>query len=142
MNKCARCKSILVSHETAHAVNGELYCSKSCAIEALTDELILNAKEMASEKYNDEAEIVSTEEVLAEDLHTVQLTVRCIKYIKLPKTMKQADALNEAVRLYTDGIVVAEPDDCDHVDFKCELVEDNNSPQITGHTLFDLEEDE
>ena len=141
MNKCARCKRILVSHETAHAVNGELYCSKSCAIEALTDEIVLSSKEMAIEKYNDEAEIVSTEDVLAEDLHTVKITVTCEKYVKIPKTFTQADALSEAMSMYADGLLIVEKDDCDNTIINCELVnEDYNSAQETSHTIFDLED--
>lgn len=91
------------------------------------DEIILNAKEAAIEKYDANAEVVSTQDVLAEDLQTVEIVVMCMKRIKLPKNLAEADAIIEARQLYDDGLVAVEPDDCDEVIVRCELVKDENS---------------
>lgn len=93
-------------------------------------EITLNAKEAAIEEYDSKAEIVSIHDVLAEDLQTVEITVVCKKHIKLPKNLAEAEALIEARQLYDDGLVGVEPDDCDEVTIKCELVKDENSEHM------------
>lgn len=127
LNLCPRCKVPLVSHEEVHAINGELYCSKRCAVASIMDEILLNAKEMAIEEYDSKAEVVSVHDVLGEDLQTVEVVVACMKRIKLPKNLAEAEAIAEAKSLYDSGLVVVEPDDCDEVIITCELVKDENS---------------
>jgi hypothetical protein len=117
----------LVHHEEIHAVSGELYCSKYCAVQSIMDEIILNAKEAAIEEYDSKAEIVSIHDVLAEDLQTVEIVVMCMKRIQLPKNLTESDALTVARELYEAGQVAVEVDDCDEVIVKCELVKDDNS---------------
>ncbi len=59
MNACAHCNKNLALLETIHTVDGQLFCSKGCAIDHLTNEIIINAKEAATEAYNDTAEVVT-----------------------------------------------------------------------------------
>lgn len=127
LNKCAHCGSVLVSHELIHSVKGYLYCSKECAINDIMDDYLTNARELAINAYNDDAEIVRTEDVLAEDLQTVEIVVTCRKRIKVPATMTEAEAKTEAEYLYRCGYVVAEPDDCDDYNVEYTLVKDDNS---------------
>lgn len=136
MNKCPVCGAILVSHESAHAFDGKLFCSRSCAIKHYVEncDAYINgfishdkATECAKLAYDARAEVVSTEDVLAEDLQTVQIAVTCFKTIKLPKCLSEEKALAVAEKLWKDGIVVAEIDDCDEVVFECMLVKDYNS---------------
>lgn len=129
LTRCPRCGTPLVSHEVVHAVRGVLYCSKKCAVEELTDEYQMNAKEMAIEAYDNEVEVVQSEDILKEDLQEVRLTLTCTTVIRLPRDMSEEDALVEASKLYKDGLVIVEPDDCDEVTFKCELVRDTNTAE-------------
>lgn len=127
LNLCPRCKTPLVHHEEVHALHGELFCSKNCAVLHTMDDIILNAKEAAIEDYASNAEVVSIYDVLKEDLQTVEVVVMCMKRVQLPKNLTEADAIAEATKLYKDGLVAVEPDDCDETILKCELVRDENS---------------
>lgn len=136
MNKCPACGTVLVSHETAHALNGKLFCSRSCAIKDAALNMPLykeghcthnQATEWAKDAYDARAEVVRTEDVLSEDLQSVQIAVTCYKTIKLPKCYTESKALEVAEKLWNDGLVVAEIDDCDDISFTCALVKDNNS---------------
>lgn len=127
LNKCARCGRLLISQEEVHAINGALYCSKNCAVQDIMDDYIANAKALAIEAYDSEAEVVRTEDVLAEDLQTVEIVVTCKKHIKLPANLNEAEALAEAAKLYIDGLVSAEVDDCDDCTIEYTLVSKGNS---------------
>ena len=136
MNKCPRCGSILVAHETAQAVNGKIYCSRDCAVRDIADDLLKStmvgkshneATEVAKEYFDECAETVLTEDTLAEDLQEVQIAVTYYKTIKLPKCMSEAKAKEVAEKLWNDDLVRVEPDDCDDVRFECELVNRHNS---------------
>lgn len=127
LNLCPRCKTPLVHHEEVHALHGELFCSKNCAVLHTMDDIILNAKEAAIEDYESNAEVVSIHDVLKEDLQTIEVVVMCMKRVHLPKNLSEAEAIAEATKLYKEGLVAVEPDDCDETIFKCELVRDENS---------------
>lgn len=127
LTRCMMCGRVLVGQEEVHAVKGSLYCSKACAIDDLTNDYITNAKELAAEEYNSLAEIVRTEDVLSEDLQEVEITVVCKKVIKLPADLSAEDALNEAEKLYKEGLVVIDQYDCDNVEVTYELVTKENS---------------
>lgn len=136
MNKCPRCGSILVAHETAQAVNGKIYCSRHCAVLDIADSLHSGtmsanshneAVEAAKEYFDECSETVLTEDVLAEDLQEVQIAVTYFKTIKLPKCMSEAKAKEVAEKLWNDDLVLAEPDECDDVRIECELVKRRNS---------------
>lgn len=129
LTRCPRCNRVLVSHEEVHAVKGQLYCSETCAILDITDDYIQNAKEMAKEDYASMAEIVRVEDVLKEDLQTVEVTVMCKKRISLPASLSKEEAIIEARQLYDDGLVVVETDDCDEFTVVCTLVDRDNSEQ-------------
>lgn len=142
MNKCPRCGSILVAHETAQAVGGKLYCSRHCAVLDLTDRFLQDimaskryqeAMEVAKEYFDECAETVRTEDVLAEDLQEVQIAVTYYRTIKLPKCMSEAKAKEVAEKLWNDGLVLVEPDECDDVQFECELVKRHNSSCEEDH---------
>lgn len=132
LNLCPRCKTPLVHHEEVHSVKGQLYCSRRCAIDDIMDDYIMNAKELAIEAYDSEAEVVSIHDVLAEDLQTVEIVVACMKRIQLPKNMSESEALTVARELYEAGQVVVEVDDCDDVIVRCELVKNDNSEHTEG----------
>lgn len=140
LTKCTRCERILVSQEEVHAVRGGLYCSKTCAINDLMDDLITNAKALAIEAYDSEAEVVSSEDILSEDLQEVKLTVSYTKVVKVPKNLSKEEAIIEVLDAYHEGLVVAEEGDCDYSDVKCELVTDN-SLQVIEYTLEDLNDE-
>lgn len=136
MNKCPRCGSILVAHETAQAIDGKIYCSRICALYDLADRFLQDdsaakryheAMQVAKEYFDDCAETISTEEVLAEDLQEVQIAVTYFKTIKVPKCLTEAKAMEVTKKMWNDGIITAEPGDCDDVRFECELVNRDNS---------------
>lgn len=54
--KCARCNKPITED---HIVDDAHYCSDECAIVALTDDIIMNAKECAKAYYNESVEIVA-----------------------------------------------------------------------------------
>ena len=127
LTRCPVCKRILVGQDIVHAVEGNLYCSRNCAVQYLMDDYIQNAKEMAIEAYNDGAEIVAVEDILSEEMQEVKITVTCTKVIRLPKNLSAEQAIETATQLYNDGTVVAEPDDCDKSNITYELVSNKNS---------------
>lgn len=138
MNKCPRCGSILVAHETAQAVDGKIYCSRYCALLALADKFLQDentakryqdAMEVAKDYFDDCAETVRTEDVLAEDLQEVQIAVTFFKTVKVPKCLTREKAIEVVEKMWNDGTVTAEPGDCDDVLFECELVSSDNSEQ-------------
>jgi len=63
MTVCARCNKPLRHARYVHAVEGLLYCSKECAVEALTKEIIETAKDAAIERYLDGSELVNPEDI-------------------------------------------------------------------------------
>lgn len=126
---CARCGRALVHHEDVHAVEGTLYCSKTCAINDIMDEYIQNAKELAIEAYNDKAEVVAASEILSEDLQTVAVSVKYTTYVKLPITLSEQAALDEAMKLHREGFVSVDEDDFDSIDVTYELVIEKNSTE-------------
>lgn len=130
LNKCPACGAALVAHELVHAVDGKLWCSKECFVRYKADELKLNAVELAEEHYASEAEIVRAEDVLAEDLQSVQIAVTYYKTVKVPRTLSEEDAKALVEELWQEGTVCAEPEDCDDYNFECTLVKDTNSGQV------------
>jgi hypothetical protein len=96
------------------------------------DDIILNVKAMAIESYESNAEVVSIHDVLKEDLQTVEIVVSCMTRVCLPKNMSEAEAIAEATKMYKDGLVLVEPDECDEMIFKCELVKEENSKRMEG----------
>lgn len=142
MNRCPRCKKLLVTHETVHALDGKLYCSRLCTVLELADKFLHDdqmamryndAVEVAKEYYDERAEVVRTDDVLAEDLQEVQIAVTFFKTVKVPKCLTREKALEVVEKMWNDGTITAEPDDCDDVQFECELVERHNSSCEEGH---------
>lgn len=130
LNKCPSCGSVLVAHELVHSVDGKLWCSRACFVRHKAEELKLNAYEMAQEQYACEAEVVRAEDVLGEDLQEVQIAVTYYKTIKLPRTLSEDKMKEVAEKLWNDGTVCAEPDDCDDFRFECALVNSKNSEHV------------
>lgn len=64
MKYCKRCGKPLNVGDEAHVVDGEMYCSKNCAVLSIMDEIIMNAKEMAVEQYDDSAAILTVRPTL------------------------------------------------------------------------------
>ena len=85
------------------------------------------AMEVAKEYFDECAETVRTEDVLAEDLQEVQIAVTYYKTVKVPKCLTEAKAKEVVEKLWNDGTITAEPGDCDEVRFECELVNKDNS---------------
>lgn len=135
LTRCPRCNKILVSHEEIHAIKGDLYCSKNCAVLSIMDDYILNAKELALEDYDSMAEIVGSADVLQEDLQTVEIKVVCTKRINLPANLTKEEACHEARRLHDEGLVVVEPDDCEEIEVLYTLVEEENSVSGSAYEL-------
>ena len=68
MTLCGHCHKPLKDFKEVHAVKGILYCSRACAIDDITNDIIMNAKEAAIEEYASCAEVVATEEILADEM--------------------------------------------------------------------------
>lgn len=68
MTLCGHCQKPLKNFAEVHAVHGILYCSRECAIDDITNDIIMNAKEAAIESYACGAEIVATEEILKDEM--------------------------------------------------------------------------
>lgn len=73
MNQCKWCRRILAEVEEIHVVNGELYCSKECAVYSLMEDIMLNVKELAIETYDAEAEIVAAKDIIADEVETLEV---------------------------------------------------------------------
>lgn len=136
MNTCPRCGSVLITHEKLQAIDGKLYCSRGCTLRDLADRFLqdentakrLNdAWNIAVDYFNDCSEEVSSEDVLDEDLQSVQIAVTYFKTVNVPKCITREKALEVVEKMWNDGKVNAEPDDCDEVSFACELVDKDNS---------------
>ena len=56
---CHRCGKDLRTVKEIHASEGMHFCSKACAVEHYTDEVVKNARESAVALYEDYAEIVT-----------------------------------------------------------------------------------
>lgn len=65
---CAKCHRLLAQFKEVHAVSGQLYCSKDCAVKDIADDYIMNAKEMALEAYACEAEVIATADIMADEI--------------------------------------------------------------------------
>lgn len=63
MTECTHCHVDLSTVEEIHAVHGELFCSKGCAIDHITQDIIRNAKEEAIAIYDNNFEVVSPSEI-------------------------------------------------------------------------------
>lgn len=63
MTECMHCHIDLSKVEEIHAVHGELFCSRECAIEHITSDIIMNAKQEAIAIYDNNAETVSPCEI-------------------------------------------------------------------------------
>ena len=114
MTKCLNCGRILVSHEEVHAVRGGLYCSRACSISHIMNDIMSNAREHAIEIYNDEAEVVRTEDILSEDLQEVRITVSCTKVLKMPRNLTAEQAISEVTTMYNEGLLIVDTEDCDY----------------------------
>lgn len=137
LNKCPVCGQLLVAHEEIISFEGRLFCSRSCSVQACVEDMrtlfphasISALFEIAKIRCDDESEAVLTEDVLGEDLQDVQIAVTYYKTIKLPRVLSEDKMREVAEKLWMDGTVCAEPDDCDDVRFECALVKDSNSEQ-------------
>lgn len=67
MTECAHCHRPLREVEEIHAVLGELFCSKECAVEHLESEIRQHVHRFALRRYLDNAEIVGTDILKGED---------------------------------------------------------------------------
>lgn len=78
MTECTRCKKHLVDATEIHVVDGEMFCSEECAVVHLTDEIIMNAKEMAKEQYLEAVEVVSPFDVIKDEMPKVNRIVEIL----------------------------------------------------------------
>lgn len=130
LNKCPQCGHVLISHETAHALNGKLYCSRNCTIRHIAEALMEidgnlshnQATEEAKAIYDSEAEVVATEDTLAEDFQEVRVSVTFTKIVKLPKNLTEEKAKEVAEHLWNESLVTPDYEDHDEMRFDCELV--------------------
>lgn len=136
MNKCPVCGSILVTHETIQAIDGKIYCSRHCALQDLairflqddtTAKRYQDAMEVAKDYFEDAAEAVSSEDVLAEDLQEVQIAVTFYRNVKVPKCLTREKAISVVTDMWLNGKLLVEPGHSDDMSLECELVNRNNS---------------
>lgn len=134
MNRCPRCSKVLATRKSVIALEGKLYCSAACAKISITNDAVeddiskgLNrpykdSRDIAMTRYQEGAEVVSTSEVLSEDLQDVQVAVTIYRTVKLPKNLTE-DAMKERVeKLWNDGGLAVDYDNCDDVRFECMLI--------------------
>ena len=135
LNRCATCGKVLVTKETVHAVDGKMYCCRSCAITDIARSMMPEssavkqfnrAYEQAKEHYDECAEELATEDILKEDLCEVNVSVHFFRTIKMPRYGTKQDLLDKVYELFEDGEIVVGPEEFDHMRFDCELVEDNS----------------
>jgi hypothetical protein len=69
MTLCSTCKKPLKECKELHAVEGLLFCSKACAVSHISADIILNIEELAKEAYNETAEVVLAEDIIADELY-------------------------------------------------------------------------
>lgn len=69
LTRCPECNTALASIEQAHAIDGQLFCSKACFIEYQTKSYIMNARALAHEDYACGAEIVPTAEIIKDEMY-------------------------------------------------------------------------
>ena len=62
-NVCRHCKKDLRKVKEIHAVEGMHYCTKECAIFDQMDIIVLSAKSLATQWYEEGAEIVTPEDI-------------------------------------------------------------------------------
>lgn len=58
MTECKHCHMDLSKVEEVHAVQGDLFCSKECAVEHIADTIVRSATKRAFDIYNNCAETV------------------------------------------------------------------------------------
>lgn len=134
MNTCPRCGKVLVTKPVAIALEGKLYCSKACAKISITNEVVEDgiskglsrpykaSRDLAMARYEAGAEEVNTSDVLSEDLQDVQVAVTIYKTVKMPKSLTE-EAMKERVeKLWNDGDLAVDYDNCDDVRFECMLI--------------------
>ena len=63
MTECMHCHRDLSKVEEIHAVHGELFCSRECAIEHITSDIIMNAKQEAIAIYDNNSEVVNPADI-------------------------------------------------------------------------------
>ena len=134
MTRCPRCGKMLVLQETVQAMDGLLYCSRTCAVHDKAEELKSQVYDLAKEYFDEHAEEVATKDILAEDFQDVQIAVTYYKTVKVPKCLTKEKALRVVEDMWVAGNVGADPDDNDDMSFDCVLVNANNSTHEEADT--------
>lgn len=65
---CTRCNKLLNTGDEAHIVDDDVFCSEACAVRHIMDEMIMNAKELAKEKYASDATILTVRSTTGKEL--------------------------------------------------------------------------
>lgn len=61
MKECATCRKSITSGHEIHQIDGENYCSRDCAVKSIMDNIIMNAKELAIEHYDEYAVVTEAD---------------------------------------------------------------------------------
>jgi len=70
MLKCNQCEKELLVGDEVHKMGDETFCSRECAVTYIAHEIAMNAKEMAIEQYEEQAEILTVRsKSTTEDCH-------------------------------------------------------------------------
>ena len=77
MTICETCNKLLKDVEELHACDGILYCSRECAIKGIMEDIMQNAKELAIEQYDSNAEVVATADILGDELRETKEALMC-----------------------------------------------------------------
>lgn len=120
MTKCMHCGRDLAEVEEIYAVSGNLYCSEDCAIEDLTQEIMFNAQEQATEMFKDLHEIVTPEDIGIEraklETYEVYVTETLRKIVRVEACSKE-DARSKVQDMYYNETLVLGADDYDCTEF-------------------------
>ena len=128
MEVCKHCGSRLASHETIHAMGGELFCSKKCAVMYAMQDIVRNAMDAAEELYSDTAEEIRTADIMDVSKCRIQVVETHVGYVEVPASLPYDEMLAEAARIYN----TAQHDDdlqmrLENIEFS--LVNEDNSEE-------------
>lgn len=103
-DKCKYCGAQLGRLDVVHAVEGQLFCNKRCAVEHKTRELLRDAQSKAAEWYEDYAEVVSTQDIGIKIPPPIMVEIKVEQRLTVPiEAVNGPTAVNVASEMYYGG---------------------------------------
>lgn len=124
MTECKYCHADLSRFKEVHAVYGDLFCSRECAIAYLAQGIVRTADIAAYEEYNEAAEVVATKDILSRG-RQYNVTVREVLERTVSAYAESAgEALASVEADWNDCEIVLDSGDFVGVDFVIKEVSD------------------